>query len=216
MQFRSIRALFPVLALTLLGVGHVPAARAEPQELKDYVLLENPQPVGNGKKIVVEEFFWYGCPHCYHVEPNVRAWRRTLPRDVEFRREAPALNDAWQTLAKAHYALETMKLSDRIGPKLFAAIHDSRELHVNDQSALVGWLARHGVDRDKFSEVYGSFGVDNAVSRANQKAMAYRIDGVPTFVVDGKYLTSVSMTGDGENLIATLNYLIARERRDKR
>jgi thiol:disulfide interchange protein DsbA len=96
------------------------------------------------------------------------------------------------------------------------AIHDSRELGVNDQSALVAWMARQGVERDKFTEVYGSFGVDNAVSRANQRAMAYRIDGVPTFVVDGKYLTSVSMTGDGQNLIATLNYLIARARHGKR
>lgn len=213
MLLRFTRLLLPLLAFTLLG--HASAAAAEPQELKDYVMLDSPQPTGNPKKIVVEEFFWYGCPHCFHAEPDVQAWRRTLPKDVVFKREAPALNENWQSLAKAHYAMETLKLSDRLGLKLFKAIHEKQELNVTDQSALIDWMAKQGVDRKKFADVYNSFGVDNAIGQANQRSLAYHIDGVPTFVVNGKYLTSMSMAGNGKNLVATINYLVARERKNK-
>ena len=31
-------------------------------------------PTDNPAKIEVTELFWYGCPHCYALEPQLAAW----------------------------------------------------------------------------------------------------------------------------------------------
>jgi thiol:disulfide interchange protein DsbA len=57
--------------------------------------------------------------------------------------------------------------------------------------------------------------VQSKTKRAIQQTQAFDITGVPTLVVDGKYVTSVSMTGSPEGLMKALDELIVKARAER-
>lgn len=193
--------LFPLFAAVLLALPL--AARAQVNELKP------PVPVENGGKIEVTEFFWYGCIHCYNLEPQIDAWLKKLPEDVEFRRVPAVFNERWALDASIFYAMEAMGLLDKLHRPLFDAIHKER-LRTDDQDALSEWLAKHGVDAKKFLETMQSFGVRSKTRRAVQLTIAYKIDGTPAMAVHGRYTVSAQ-----PKMMQVVDSLVERVRKEK-
>jgi len=169
-----------------------------------------PQPTDTGNKIEVLEFFWYGCPHCYAFEPYIKAWKKTKPANVEFVRIPAVFRPDWEVQARAYYALSNMGIIEELHGKIFAAIHKDRK-HLNTKQLLTDFVVKNGVDRKKFEAEYNSFSVDSMVRKAKKKQTAYKIQGVPSVAVNGKYLTSGSMSGSYENLIKIIDYLVKEE-----
>jgi thiol:disulfide interchange protein DsbA len=199
-----------LLALALaLGTGPV-AAQAKPS----YKPLATPQAVETGDRIEVIEFFWYGCPHCFDLEPFLRKWTAQLPKDVEFRRIPAVPTERWLPNARTYYTLEALGLVEKLHGEVFDAIHIDR-VNLNDEKTQLDWMAKKGVDRDKFAEAWKSFSVQSKTKRAVQLTQAYDVSGVPTLVVDGKYATSLSMTGSPEGLMKTLDELIVKARAER-
>ncbi len=190
------------------------AGAAAAQGKSAFKLLAAPQPVETGKKIEVIEFFWYGCPHCYDLEPFLKKWTARLPKDVEFRRIPAVPTERWMPNARTYYTLESMGLLEKLHGEVFDAIHIDR-VNFNDEKTQLDWMARKGIDRNKFAEAWRSFSVQSKTKRAVQLTQSYDITGVPTLVVDGKYVTSVSMTGSPEGLMQTLDGLIAKARAER-
>lgn len=202
------------LAATVFSLS-VLAAPEEAFEGHDYTRVSNPQPVATGKKIEVLEFFWYRCPHCFHLEPGLTTWLKTLPQDAQIRRVPAVFRDDWMPGAKLYYTLEQMNLLGRLHEKVFDATH-VENLNLNDPAVLGGWIAKQGVDRKKFDGIYRSFSVQSKATQGARLASVYGITGVPTFVVDGKYSTSVGMTGSEARLFEVLDQLIAKARAERR
>jgi thiol:disulfide interchange protein DsbA len=196
-----VSALFPLFAALLLALPH--AARAEVNELKP------PVPVENGGKIEVLEFFWYGCIHCYNLEPLIESWLKKLPNDVEFRRVPAVFNERWALDASIFYAMEAMGVLDKLHRPLFDAIHKDR-LRTDDQEALSKWLGKHGVDAKKFLETMQSFGVRSKTRRAVQLTVAYKIDGTPAMAVHGRYTLSAQ-----PKMMQVVDGLVERVRKEK-
>ena len=193
--------LFPLFAAVLLALPL--AARADVNELKP------PVPVENGGKIEVIEFFWYGCIHCYNLEPQIEAWLKTLPKDVEFRRVPTVFNERWALDASIFYALEAMGLLDKLHRPLFDAIHKER-LRTDNEQALGEWLTKHGVDAKKFMDTLQSFGVRSKTRRAVQLTLAYKIDGTPAMAVHGRYTVSAQ-----PKMMQIVDSLVERVRQEK-
>jgi len=164
----------------------------------------------SGDKIEVLEFFWYGCPHCYAFEPYIAEWKKTKPANVEFTRIPAVFRPDWEVEARAYYALSNMGVIEDIHGKIFNAIHKDK-MRFNKLELIADFVEKNGVDRKKFVEEYNSFAVDGMVRKAKKKQAEYKIEGVPSIAVAGKYLTSGSMSGSFGNLIKILNYLIAKE-----
>lgn len=181
----------------------------------DYARVSQPQPVTTGKKIEVLEFFWYRCPHCFQLEPALNNWMKTLPRDAQVRRVPAVFRDDWMPGAKLYYTLEQMNLLGRLHHKVFDAYHIDN-VNLNDPGVLGGWIARQGVDRKKFEGIYRSFSIQSKAAQGGRLATTYAITGVPAFVVDGKYATSVSMTGSPQRLFEVLDQLIAKARAERK
>lgn len=179
-----------------------------------YKPLAKPQAVESGDKIEVVEFFWYGCSHCFDLEPHLHKWVARLPKDVEFRRIPAVPSERWMAGARIFYTLEALGELDKLHGEVFDAIHLDR-VNLNDERTQLDWMAKKGVDRAKFSEAWKSFSVQSKTKRAVQQTQAYDITGVPTLVVDGKYFTSVSMTGSPEGLMKTLDELIGKARAER-
>lgn len=192
------------------------AAHAQAAEWgKDYIELTPAQAVDAPRgKVEVIEFFWYRCPHCADLEPELEAWAKRQPPYVLIRRQPAVLNDSWLPLTKAFYALEALGQLERLHGAVFTAIHRDR-IDLNDPNTFFDWAASQGVERKKIADAYNSFSVNIKAARAKQLTARYKITGVPAFVVNGKYQTSAYLTGGQKALFKVLDELIAQER-DKR
>lgn len=205
---RLVKAL---LASVLLWAG---ASQAALVEGKDYQNVAQPQAVDGSKGVEVAEFFWYGCPHCYHLEPKINAWKAQLPKNVVFKRVPVLWSPGHEKHAKIYYTLEALKLTDRLHGRVFDAVQGqgaAGRVELRDDDKLAAWATQHGVNKGQFMAAYKSFGVVSQVQRARQLGSAYQINGVPTFIVQGKYMTSPSLVGNEDRVFQVLNELIARE-----
>lgn len=178
---------------------------------KDYVELSPHQPVETKGKVEVLTFFWYRCPHCADLEPELEAWAKKLPGDVVLKRQPAVLSDSWLPLTRAYYALEALGLVDKLHAAAFRAIHQER-IDLNNPDIFFDWAARQGVDRKKLANAYNSFAVNAKAARAKQMTSRYKITGVPALVINGKYQTSAYLTGGHKKLFETLDDLIAEVR----
>ena len=178
-----IRSLVVAVALFISG-----AALADAQLGKDYSLLNPAQPTGT-KKIEVLEFFFYGCSHCFHLHPLLSAWEKTMPKDVELTFVPTIFRDSWEPMANTFYALESMGQQQQLHDALYRAWNEEN-LALTDADKIADFVAKHGVDRAKFTAAYNSFSMQSKVTRAKQMIRSYGVDGTPTLVVDGKYKIS--------------------------
>ena len=170
-----------------------------------------PQPVDSGGKIEVIEFFWYGCIHCYNLEPLLDAWVPKLPADAYFRRIPAVFNERWGHDATIYYAFEALGLLDKVHRAFFDAIHKDR-LKTDDAAALAEWLARNGLDPKKFETTMKSFGVQSKVRRAAQLTANAQIDGTPALMVHGRYTISTEQGRSREGMLANAERLIGAVR----
>ena len=204
------RRLAAVLALAPFALA--PVARAQPRP--QFSELRPPQPVETNGKIEVIYFFWYGCIHCYTLEPLVEKWAPKLPADAQLRRVPAVFNERWARDAATFYSFEALGVLDRVHRPFFDAIHRER-LRTDDPQALAHWLEKNGVDVKKFDEVSRSFSVQSKVRRAAQLSAAYKIEGTPALAVHGRYTVSPEQGRTREGMLATVDYLIEVVRRQK-
>jgi thiol:disulfide interchange protein DsbA len=196
------RSLVALMALAPL------AARAQ---RADYYELTPPQPVQAASgKIEVLEFFWYGCIHCYNLEPRLETWLKTLPRDVEFRRVPAVFNERWGHDAAIYYSFEALGLVEKLHRPFFDAIHRDR-LRTDRWPELSAWLEKNGVDAKKFEATVKSFGVQSKTKGAVRMTSAYKIDGTPAMAVHGRYTVPSS-----EAMLGTVNTLVAQVRKQQK
>jgi thiol:disulfide interchange protein DsbA len=205
--------LFGMAALAAVSVY-----ASDPVAGQDYNLLPNPQPVANPAKGEVIEFFWYGCSHCYHYEPYVEAWAKTVPKDAVFRREHvlfPGRSDM-EGHVRLFLALKMLGKQDVMAPKVFDAIHkDGVELR--DPKTLFDWIGKQGINLQQFQGAYNAFSMRAEMQHAEQMVSSYNISGVPMFVVDGKYIVSAQQGDEeGKKMFATINALLAKDRKGKK
>jgi thiol:disulfide interchange protein DsbA len=213
---RGFLALVAALAFGALAAPAV-AQNMSPSltEGKEYVRLKNPVPVDSGKKIEVLEFFSYGCPHCKDLDPELQAWEKSLPADVEFKRVPVDFGrEQWANLGKVYYTLDAMGVLAKYSPLVFDALHGKGTQLYNDKT-FFDWAAAQGLDRKKVEETYASFGVTSKMNRAKQIAKTYSVQSVPMIVVDGKFVTAPDKVGSHQATPAAINALVAKAKAER-
>ena len=164
--------------------------------------------------VEVVEVFSYACIHCYNFEPLVRAWEERQPEDVAFRRVPAVFNPVWELLGQAYYTAGALDVLEAVHMPIFEAIHVQR-MDIRD-TELLGRIFRRYADTpaEEFSRVFGSFGVVSSTRQARAQGQAYRISGVPTLVVAGKYRVEVDKAGSLERMLDVVDFLVEKERTD--
>ncbi len=199
------------LTLIMMFVFLSAASARNYDEGIEYKRLKSPVPTRvEAGKIEVVELFWYGCPHCFRLEPDIHKWLKSKPANVEFIRIPAVFNKTWALHAKAYYSADFLGVMDKFHPAMFAAIHKKKQ-HMNTPAELKKLFMQLGVSAKEFDSVFNSFGVDAKVRRAKALSKQYGISGVPALVVNGKYLTDGPMAGGRKGMIEVLNYLIKKE-----
>ena len=191
----------------------VAAAAGSAWAQQPYAPMQPPQPTNDDGKIEVIEFFWYGCPHCYKVEPEVNAWAKSLPPDVVFKRIPAYPSESWGDAARIFYTLDAMGLAEKYHDKVFDAIHKDN-VNVINRKIRDKWLKENDIDPKKYEEVSKSFTVESNLSRDKQMTINYKVDGVPRFVIGGKYYTSGEVAGGEDKIMPAVDQAIAKVREE--
>ncbi len=188
----------------------LPAVAAAAQILEDVEYKRIPsQPVETGARVEVREYFWYGCSHCYTLEPFLEKWLKTLPKNAQFVRTPGVFNERWAVHARTYYAFEALGITNKMHNALFRALHDDKQ-PLFDAQSIAEFVAKKGGDAKAFLDAYNSFGVQASLNRAVQAARGVGLESVPTLIVDGKYMTNANIAGGYERVPAVLDFLIKK------
>ena len=197
--------------LALSGLALPVWAQGGPVEGKDYLRVAQPVPM-TGDKIEVVEFFGYWCPHCNAFEPALEAWVKKLPATVNFRRMPVAFNAAQEPAQRLYFAIEALGLVDTLHRKVFAAMHVERK-RLDKDTEIADFAKANGVDPAKLLDAMKSFSVATKMRQSRQLSEGYRIEGVPTLGIHGRFMTSPSIAGTQERALVTADVLIAQARK---
>lgn len=203
------------LAILMFAFSTLAFAEA-PKVGEQFDAVAQPISTDNAAKIEVLEIFWYGCIHCYQMEAPLNAWIKKLPSDVYFKRIPGLPNASWAPMAKAFYAMETLGISEKLHTPLFEAVHKQKTLNPTDEKAAIEWVTKQsGLDKLKVEQAFKSFTINTNLNRAAQIFRASGATGVPSLVIDGKYITSSTMAGGNETALQVADYIISNVRADK-
>jgi thiol:disulfide interchange protein DsbA len=198
-----------LVAVVLLAA----CAQVEPPKTPGYVVLEPAQPVAPADRIVVIEFFWFRCPHCNALYPELKEWAKRQPADVAMQYHHVVFRDSMMADARLFYTLQAMgESSDRIGEVFEANFLDALDL--SNEAVLFDWIEKKGIDRQRFAATYRSSAIDQQVAQARQRSIDFQLRGVPAFVIDGRYLTSPNISGDVP-VIERVQQLVDQVRRER-
>lgn len=210
---KSIKRIFAVWVLLLTLPLLVSQAIAAPEnaERPEYTVLQQTQPTHSGNKIEVLEFFFYGCSHCYNLQPAIMAMEKDMPKDVALVFVPTIFADSMEPMARTFYALEALGELNRVHNELFNAWH-VQMIDLRDEEKIANYLAQFKIDRRKFSDAYHAFSTQSKVARSKQLVASYGVRGTPTMTVDGKYL----VTGWGsKETMRIVNSLIQKIRKER-
>lgn len=205
----SFRRLGVLLLLSAAAFGAFAQSSRVPLQGREFTVLDPPRPVATGERIEVLEFFYYGCPICYEAQPHISRWLLKTGPAVTLRRVPAVSSEGWEPFARTYYALEATGHLARLHWPMYDNHHfDGKRL--NEEKNLLDWLAQNGVDAAKFREALSSADTKAKVAGAQKMLETYNVRGVPTFVVDGKYVTSARMANGVKEVMEVVEYLVTR------
>jgi thiol:disulfide interchange protein DsbA len=190
----AVAAAVAVAGATFAGAAG--ASPAVPRDGAEYRTLASPvSPQAQGKKVEVIEFFMYHCPACNMLEPGLAAWVKKQGDAIQFRRIHVPHTGAADPEAHLFLTLEAMKLDDSMHGKVLNTWHVERKRLKTDEDNL-DWAVKNGLDKAQFQSAYNSFGVLTRLRNLEKLVGSYRVDGTPTVVINGRYLTSPSIVSE--------------------
>ena len=212
-----MKALAYCTAAVLALLSACAPANAQPLPLagRDYLRLDPPRATASAGSIEVIEFFYYGCPVCYEAQEHVMRWRARAAADVSQLRIPSAASENQENFARTYYALEAHGQLERLHWTVYENYHfdDQRLL---DEESLLAWLARNGIDAEAFRRLRDSPEVRARVAAGRAVFDAYGVRAVPTFVIDGRFLTSARLAGGVKEMMDVVEYLVGRAREERR
>ena len=213
-RMAALLLLMPTLVFTQSACAEDAAVEATYQAGTHYEVLPNPARTLDPNKIEVMEVFWYGCSHCYAIEPLLAKWKETIADDVIFAKTPAVWRDFMRLHANVYYTAEAFNLPREFHNEIFALLAASPKLADQDRFAEV--FAKYGVNKEDFSKKVNAFGIMSKVSQGEKRTRKnYLIQGTPEMVVNGKYRISARMAGSQAGMLDVVNYLVELERTNK-
>lgn len=67
------------------------------------------------------------------------------------------------------------------------------------------------MSKSDFDGAYDSFDLQNKLRQSNRLSARSQITGVPSMLVNGKYMVNATLAGSKEGMLAVVDYLVALE-----
>ena len=206
--------IFSIITLSLFAIAcNADSTASSYTKGKEYTEISKPIPSSSKEKVEVVELFWFGCGHCFALEPYVNQWLKNKPEAAEFKKVPAIFSERWEFHAKAFYTMQLLKVIEKTEAPFFNAIH-VKKTPINNIDQLVVFLADYGVTREQVLDAFDSFAVDSNMRNARSVTIRSGAKGVPSVVVGGKYLTSVSHAGGQEELFKVVDFLVNKVKQE--
>jgi len=205
---QSLRASFFVIIATVLMACQGETVAQTVDETK-YQAVSNEITVSTGDKIEVTELFWFGCSHCFALEPSIKKWKKNIPENAVFKKVPAVFSARWEFHAQAFYAMQTLGVPDEAYDKFFSTLHIERK-QINNIGQLSSFLAAYDKTEKQVESAFNSFDVDSKMRLAKKITRDSGARGVPAMIVDGKYLTSQQLSGGTEQMFEVVDQLVAK------
>jgi thiol:disulfide interchange protein DsbA len=213
-SLRKSLAALATLLLMIAAAGADAQTQPAPKLSNEYIRLDPPRPVASGNRIEVIEFFYYGCPVCYELHPQLARWVFKQGNAVSLRLVPALSSDNWEPFAKLFYTLEATGQLQRLHWPVYDNFHFDG-VKLNEEPVMADWVSHNGIDKQKFLTTYRSPAIQAKVAEAREMVQAYDIKGVPSIVIDGKFLTSARMAGGIRELVQVLDQLVELARKER-
>lgn len=158
------------------------------------------------EKVLLTEFFWYGCPHCYSMEPMIKDYLKKNP-NVEFKRY-PLAYPNWASGSAYFFTEEQLGLFDKLHQKSFDKIHKEHVDILNDKNEREKFLKAEGVDVAKFEETLKSFNINMKLKKGLEDAKNYKLTSAPSFVINNTYVVDPGLGKGYEGTIKNIDTII--------
>ncbi len=203
-------------SLLLRDLSPLPAASAQASRFQqgvNYNPLVPAQPTSvSPGQVEAVEIFWYGCPHCFALDPSIESWRKSGKAPyVQFVRVPAMWNDTLRTHARLFYTVEALGKLEELHPIIFREINVNGN-QLNTSERIAAFMKSHGVSAEEYQKASTSFAVESKLRRADELNRRYRVQGVPMMVINGKYTADVGSAGGNQQLLQLVDELAARER----
>lgn len=205
------RSVVSVLGIGMLLLAFTAIFMSRSLSAAGFENVDPPQNTSVEDKVEVLEFLWLGCPHCYALEPTMQDWKKTKPDYVEFVREAPPLNPAWEAHSRGFYAAQFMGKEAEFVDAMFDAIHEKKK-NMRNPKEIAKLAATLGMDEGKFLSTMDSFAVNGKLKQSVDKAIKAGISSVPSIIINGKYRSSTTISGGADGVVDTINERVAFEK----
>jgi len=209
-----LRRSFNLLIASFLALGSIAVNAKDWNAGEHYLVLPQAVPTVDANKIEVVEAFGYSCPHCNAFEPMLHKWSQQLSDDVTFENMPVVFGRSWEPMARAYYVAELLGVKDKVHQAMFDAIHVERK-RLRGPEDIAKVFAQQGVSEKEFMKQYNSFAVGMKLKQSDARVRGYQIQGVPSLIVNGKYLVSSSLVGSHANMLKVADHLIEQERNAK-
>lgn len=200
-----------IFALTLLPLAMCQAADEKFKAGEHYDILPQAVRTANSDKIEVNEVFAYTCSHCFNFQEELHPWVEKLPADVDFQSTPAVWQSKMEPYARAYYAAKILNVLDQVHTPIFEAIHLKKK-SFKKESDFAQIFVANGIDSEKFSSAYNSFGTNSMVSQAESRVRAYKVRGTPEMIINGKYRISTTKAGGFSGMLKVAEFLIEKER----
>lgn len=209
-MINALNRVVAAVATTLVLAIAAPVLAQQYKEGEHYTLVTPPINVGASDEVVVTEFFWYGCGHCYSFEGMLQAWGGKLPEGVSLDPSPAMWNGPMQLHAKAYYVAKALDVLDPMHEKVFEAMHVKRQ-RLGSKAQIRDLFLANGVDGKAFDKAFDSFGIDSQVRQADARMRSAQVSGTPAMMVNGKYRIEARMAGSQAAMLEVADFLIQKE-----
>lgn len=206
-----LNAMTKWMMALVLGLGAITAQAEDWVAGTHYRVIANPMPTADANKVEVVEAFGYWCPHCNAFEPMLAPWAKQLPEDVSFENMPVIFSRGHELLARAYYVADLLGIKEQVHQAIYDAVHLQR-MRLTDPEQIADLFANYGADRDKVLKEMNGFSVGMKLKMGSSRTKGYEVQGVPSMIVNGKYIVSASEAGSNANMIKVVEHLIEKER----
>ncbi len=178
-----------VLAAMVLAL---PAAAA-PADWKEGVHYKIVDPMGKTAEPTVVEVFSYGCPVCFSVETPLAEWQKNKPAGIRFVRVPHyGVHDEGGWLIRLFYTAEALGIAEPMHRPLFELIHLKSAGHspIHNETDAVKFLLLFGKSEPQIRAALHGADVEANIAAAKAFVQRFRVNSVPSFVINEKYFTS--------------------------
>lgn len=204
--------LFAIVASVLMACqGETIAQTVDSSKYQD---TREPITVTTGDKIEVTELFWFGCSHCFALEPALKEWKKAMPANAEFKKVPAIFSKQWEFHGQAFYTMQSLNAPDVAYDEFFNAIHLKRN-PLNTMGRLVAFLKDYDFSEQQVESAFNSFDVNNKMRAAKKITRQSGANGVPAMVIDGKYLTSQRLSGGTAQMFKVVDQLVGKAAKER-